>query len=88
VFNNLLNGPFKRLLFITRENLTCKVFTPLFVAISLNPNIALNIYLLAKLEVAYRIYILLNKTKQPNFLYNPLYPSLPTKLGTLLYSLK
>lgn len=63
MFNNFSNSPFRRLLFTIRENLTCEVPTPLFVAIFLNPNIAPDIYLLIKLEVAYYIRILLNRIK-------------------------
>jgi len=55
---------------------------------NLSPNIAPDIYLLTKLEVAYRTRILLNRITPPNFLYSPLYPSLPTKLGTLPYNLR
>lgn len=88
VFDDLLNGLFRRSLSAAHKNLTCKVPTPLFVAISFNPNMTPDMYLLAKLEIAYYICILFNRTKQPNFLCSPLYPSPPTKLGTLPYSLK
>jgi hypothetical protein len=74
MFDDLSNGPFRRLRSAIPKNLTYKVPALLFVAIALNPNAALDIYLLAKLELVFYICILLNRIKQPNFLYSPLWP--------------